>query len=140
MGRMRGRPESERRRVISGLYDIKSPLTDAQTTIIRIEHLIAKKDTEDKEGPARSVCDGAQESRPDSGTTEKLSSTLANITIQKAEPTHSIRHEIEKRLERHVGEKTKEVDTHLPGRVVEVQALARASEKGLERGKMAPGR
>jgi hypothetical protein len=111
---MRGRPESERRRVISGLYDIISTLTDAQTMIIRIEHLIAKKDTEHQDGPARSVC---QESRPDSGTTDKLGSTLANITIQKAEHTHSIRHEIEKRLERHVGEKTKEVNTRLPGRV-----------------------
>jgi hypothetical protein len=65
----------------------------------------------------------------DSGTTDKLG--LANITVQKAEPTstHSIRHEIEKHLERYVDEKTREVGTRLPGRFVqefEVQAPARA--------------
>ena len=64
MGRIRGRPGtgSERRRVISRLYDVKSrTLTEAQTTIIRIEDLIAKKDTNRSEGPARSVCDDAQD-------------------------------------------------------------------------------
>jgi hypothetical protein len=85
---------------------------------------------------------GAQESRPDSGipiasgfrnSTDKLG--LANITIQKAEPTstHSIRHEIEKHLERHVDEKTREVDTRLLGRFAqefEVQAPARPVREG----------
>jgi hypothetical protein len=56
-------------------------------------------------------------------STDKLG--LANISIPKAKPTHSIWHKIEECLEKHVGEKMREVDTHLPGLVVqesEVQA------------------
>jgi hypothetical protein len=44
-------------------YDVKSRklLTEAPTTIIRIKDLIAKKDIEYPEDPARNVCDGAQD-------------------------------------------------------------------------------
>jgi hypothetical protein len=36
-------------------------LTEAPTTIIRVEDLIAKKDAEYPEDPARDVCNGAQD-------------------------------------------------------------------------------
>ena len=36
-------------------------LTEARTTIIRIEDLITKKDAEYPKGPARDVCNGAQD-------------------------------------------------------------------------------
>jgi hypothetical protein len=51
-------------------YGVKAwILTEAPTTIIRVENLMAKKDAEYPEDPARNVCNGAQtQLRPRSGT------------------------------------------------------------------------
>src|SRR6266478_5433802 len=60
MGRMRGRPNRERS-VLSFMTSSFTQLTEAQTTIIRVENLIAKKDTEYPKDTARNVSDSAQD-------------------------------------------------------------------------------
>ena len=96
-------------------------LTEAPTTIIRVEDLIAKKDAEYPEDPARDVCNGAQDpvmtTAGNSGrvqirelcdSTDKLGSanTTAHIKCRKRDSLDQYIESIEneKRLERHARE------------------------------------
>jgi hypothetical protein len=48
--------------LLSSITSKSRILKDAPTTIIRIKDLIAKKDAENPEDPARNVCNGAEDS------------------------------------------------------------------------------
>jgi hypothetical protein len=63
MGRMRGRPGWKRQKAVSFIFLGVEPLTltEAPTTIKRVEDLIAKEDAEYPKGPTCNVCDGAQD-------------------------------------------------------------------------------